>query len=76
MINYANYTFVMQLKIIFTPKSEKKHKKLIFIDCQQNFKKLAVRRNGLAEKLVSEREQRKTYQEQEEVFCSEGKLYH
>jgi hypothetical protein len=41
--------------------------------CQQNFKKLAPRRNGLAEKLVSEKEQKKAYQEQEEAKWSEGK---
>jgi hypothetical protein len=41
--------------------------------CQQNFKKLAPRRNGLAEKLVSEKEQKKTYLEQEEAKWSEGK---
>jgi hypothetical protein len=40
--------------------------------CQQNFKKLALRRNGLAEKLVCEKEQKKTYQEQEEAKWSEG----
>jgi hypothetical protein len=42
--------------------------------CQQNFKKLAPRRNGLAEKLVSEKEQNKAYQEQEETNWSEGKI--
>jgi hypothetical protein len=76
LLLFVQTTFVMQVKIIFTLKSEQKHKKLIFIDCQQNFKKLALRRNGLAEKLVSEREQKKTYQEQEEALWSEGELYH
>ena len=47
--------------------------KLLFLVCQQNFKKLAPRRNGLAEKLVSEKEQKKTYLEQEEAKWSEGK---
>jgi hypothetical protein len=42
--------------------------------CQQNFKKLAPRRNGLAEKLVSEKEQKKAYQEQEETNWSDGKV--
>ncbi len=42
--------------------------------CQQNFKKHAPRRNGLAEKLVSEKEQKKAYQEQEETNCSDGKV--
>jgi hypothetical protein len=42
--------------------------------CQQNFKKLAPRRNGLAEKLVAEKEQKKAYQEQEETNCSDGKI--
>jgi hypothetical protein len=41
--------------------------------CQQNFKKLAPRRNGLAEKLISEKEQKKTYQEQVEANWNEGK---
>jgi hypothetical protein len=41
--------------------------------CQQNFQKLAPRRNGLAEKLVSEKEQKKAYQEQEEANWNEGK---
>ncbi len=42
--------------------------------CQQNFKKLAPRRNGLAEKLVAEMEQKKAYQEQEESNWSDGKV--
>ena len=42
--------------------------------CQQNFKKLAPRRNGLAEKLVAEKEQKKAYQEQEETNWSDGKV--
>ena len=42
--------------------------------CQQNFEKLAPRRNGLAEKLVSEKEQKKAYQEQEETNWSDGKV--
>ena len=42
--------------------------------CQQNFKKLAPRRNGLAEKLVAEMEQKKAYQEQEETNWSDGKV--
>ncbi len=42
--------------------------------CQQNFKKHAPRRNGLAEKLVSEKEQKKAYQEQEETYWSDGKV--
>jgi hypothetical protein len=37
--------------------------------CQQNFKKLAPRRNGLAEK-----EQKKAYQEEEETNWSDGKV--
>ena len=41
--------------------------------CQQNFKKLAPRRYGLAEKLVSEKEQKKAYQEKDEAKWSEGK---
>ena len=41
--------------------------------CQQNFKKLAPRRNGLAEKLISEKEQKKTYQELVEANWNEGK---
>ncbi len=42
--------------------------------CQQNFEKLAPRRNGLAERLVAEKEQKKAYQEQEETNCSDGKV--
>ncbi len=41
--------------------------------CQQNFKKLTPRRNGLAQKLVSEKEQKKAYQEEEETNWSNGK---
>ena len=40
--------------------------------CQQNFKKLSPRRNGLAEKWILEKEQKETYQEQEKANCSEG----
>ena len=42
--------------------------------CQQDFKKLDPRRNGLAEKLVAEKEQKKAYQEQEETNWSDGKV--
>ncbi len=42
--------------------------------CQQDFKKLAPRRNGLAEKLIAEKEQKKAYQEQEEANWSDGKV--
>ena len=42
--------------------------------CQQNFKKLAPTKNGLAEKLVAEKEQKKAYQEQEETNWSDGKV--
>jgi hypothetical protein len=42
--------------------------------CQQNFKKIVPRRNGLAEKLISEKEQKQTYQEEEETNWSEGKI--
>jgi hypothetical protein len=41
--------------------------------CLQNFKKLTPRRNVLAEKLVSEKEQKKAHLEQEEAKWSEGK---
>jgi hypothetical protein len=40
--------------------------------CQQNFKKLSPRRNGLAEKWILEKEQKETYHQQEEANCSEG----
>ena len=48
-------------------------KLITLLVCQQNFKKLAPRRNGLAEKLISEKEQKKTYQEQVEANWNEGK---
>jgi hypothetical protein len=41
--------------------------------CLQNFKKLTPRRNVLAEKLVSEKEQKKAHLEQEEAKWCEGK---
>jgi hypothetical protein len=41
--------------------------------CQQNFKDLAPRRNVLAEKLICEKEQKKTFLVQEESNSNEGK---